>query len=58
MILIGTSGYSFPDWVGNFYPLHIERSHLLEQIRSSEALSDADKAAILGGTARAVLGLD
>ena len=30
MILIGTSGYSFPDWVGNFYPLHIERSRMLD----------------------------
>ncbi len=40
------------------YPLQVERSHLLEQIRESTVLSDADKAAILGGTARAVLGLD
>jgi predicted TIM-barrel fold metal-dependent hydrolase len=40
------------------YPLQIERSHLLEQIRASEVLSDADRAAILGGTARKVLGLD
>jgi len=30
MIVIGTSGYSFPDWVGNFYPLHIERSRMLD----------------------------
>ncbi|HKO21667.1 MAG TPA: DUF72 domain-containing protein [Candidatus Eisenbacteria bacterium] len=30
MIMIGTSGYSFPDWVGNFYPLHIERSRMLD----------------------------
>ena len=30
MIVIGTSGYSFPDWVGPFYPLHIERSRMLD----------------------------
>ena len=40
------------------YPLQIERSHLLEQIRASTVLSDSDKAAILGGTARKVLALD
>ncbi|HEX5030315.1 MAG TPA: DUF72 domain-containing protein [Candidatus Eisenbacteria bacterium] len=30
MIVIGTSGYSFPDWVGSFYPPHIERSRMLD----------------------------
>ncbi len=30
MIVIGTSGYSFPDWVGPFYPLHTERSRMLD----------------------------
>jgi hypothetical protein len=39
------------------YPLHIERSHLLEQIRASDRLSDSDRAAILGGNARSALGL-
>jgi uncharacterized protein YecE (DUF72 family) len=29
-ILIGTSGYSFPDWVGPFYPAGIERSKMLD----------------------------
>ncbi|HEU4334257.1 MAG TPA: DUF72 domain-containing protein [Candidatus Eisenbacteria bacterium] len=29
-ILIGTSGYSFPDWVGPFYPPGIERSKMLD----------------------------
>jgi len=29
-ILIGTSGYSFPDWVGTFYPPGIERSKMLD----------------------------
>ena len=29
-ILIGTSGYSFPDWVGPFYPPGIDRSRMLE----------------------------
>jgi len=30
MIVIGTSGYSFPDWVGEFYPIHTERSRMLD----------------------------
>jgi uncharacterized protein YecE (DUF72 family) len=29
-ILIGTSGYSFPDWVGPFYPPGTDRSRMLE----------------------------
>jgi uncharacterized protein YecE (DUF72 family) len=29
-ILLGTSGYSFPDWVGNFYPAGIDRSKMLD----------------------------
>src|SRR5512134_395303 len=29
-ILVGTSGYSFPDWVGRFYPPGIERSQMLD----------------------------
>jgi uncharacterized protein YecE (DUF72 family) len=29
-ILLGTSGYSFPDWVGRFYPAGIERSQMLD----------------------------
>ncbi len=29
-IRIGTSGYSFPDWVGPFYPPGIERSKMLD----------------------------
>lgn len=29
-ILIGTSGYSFPDWVGPFYPPGTDRSHMLD----------------------------
>src|SRR5437773_625369 len=30
MILIGTSGYSFPDWVGPFYPLGTDRGKMLD----------------------------
>jgi uncharacterized protein YecE (DUF72 family) len=30
MILIGTSGYSFPDWVGPFYPEGTSRSQMLD----------------------------
>jgi len=30
MILIGTSGYSFPDWVGPFYPPATARGKMLE----------------------------
>jgi uncharacterized protein YecE (DUF72 family) len=29
-VLIGTSGYSFPDWVGPFYPPGIDRSKMLD----------------------------
>jgi uncharacterized protein YecE (DUF72 family) len=29
-ILVGTSGYSFPDWVGPFYPPGIERTKMLD----------------------------
>ena len=29
-ILLGTSGYSFPDWAGRFYPPGIERGKLLD----------------------------
>jgi uncharacterized protein YecE (DUF72 family) len=29
-ILIGTSGYSFPDWVGPFYPAGIEKGKMLD----------------------------
>jgi uncharacterized protein YecE (DUF72 family) len=28
-ILVGTSGYSFPDWVGPFYPLGLKRADML-----------------------------
>lgn len=30
MILIGTSGYSFPDWVGTYYPVGMDSRHMLE----------------------------
>jgi uncharacterized protein YecE (DUF72 family) len=30
MILIGTSGYSFPDWVGPFYPPGTDRARMLD----------------------------
>ena len=30
MILLGTSGYSFPDWVGTYYPANIDPRHMLE----------------------------
>lgn len=30
MILIGTSGYSFPDWVGPFYPAGTEKGKMLD----------------------------
>ena len=30
MILIGTSGYSFPDWVGPFYPEGTSRAQMLD----------------------------
>lgn len=30
MILIGTSGYSFPDWVGPFYPPGTDRRNMLD----------------------------
>ncbi len=30
MILIGTSGFSFPDWVGPFYPAGTERGKMLD----------------------------
>jgi uncharacterized protein YecE (DUF72 family) len=30
LILIGTSGFSFPDWVGPFYPPGTERSRMLD----------------------------
>ena len=30
MILIGTSGYSFPDWVGPFYPSGTDRACMLD----------------------------
>lgn len=30
MIKIGTSGYSFPDWVGTIYPENIKRENMLE----------------------------
>jgi len=30
MILIGTSGYSFPDWVGPFYPPGTDRRQMLD----------------------------
>ena len=30
MILLGTSGYSFPDWYGAFYPSGLERSKMLD----------------------------
>ncbi|HEX7078638.1 MAG TPA: DUF72 domain-containing protein, partial [Candidatus Eisenbacteria bacterium] len=29
-ILVGTSGYSFPDWVGPFYPPGTDRPHMLD----------------------------
>ena len=29
MIYIGTSGYSFPDWKGNFYPEKIQQRDML-----------------------------
>ena len=30
MVLIGTSGFSFPDWVGPFYPPGTERARMLD----------------------------
>ncbi|HHT9129677.1 MAG TPA: DUF72 domain-containing protein, partial [Candidatus Brocadiaceae bacterium] len=30
MIKIGTSGFSFPDWVGNIYPPNIKKADMLE----------------------------
>jgi len=30
VILIGTSGYSFPDWVGTYYPAGMDSRHMLE----------------------------
>ena len=29
MIKIGTSGFSFPDWVGNIYPANIKKGEML-----------------------------
>ena len=29
MIKIGTSGFSFPDWVGNIYPTDIKKGEML-----------------------------
>jgi uncharacterized protein YecE (DUF72 family) len=30
-IVVGTSGYSFEDWVGNFYPAHIRKGDMLKE---------------------------
>ncbi len=30
MILVGTSGYDYPEWRGNFYPLDLRREQFLE----------------------------
>ncbi len=30
MILVGTAGFSYPDWKGNFYPERFESRHMLE----------------------------
>ncbi|MBM3211603.1 DUF72 domain-containing protein, partial [Candidatus Poribacteria bacterium] len=30
MIKIGTSGYSFQDWKGNFYPANIKTNEMLK----------------------------
>ncbi|MDO8744320.1 MAG: hypothetical protein Q7J76_04360 [Candidatus Brocadiaceae bacterium] len=30
MIKVGTSGFSFPDWVGNIYPPDIKKGDVLE----------------------------
>jgi len=29
MIEVGTSGFSFPDWVGNIYPANIKKGEML-----------------------------
>jgi len=29
MIKVGTSGFSFPDWVGNIYPANIKKGEML-----------------------------
>lgn len=29
MIKVGTSGFSFPDWVGNIYPANIKKGAML-----------------------------
>ena len=29
MIIVGTSGFSFPDWVGNIYPANIKKGDML-----------------------------
>ena len=29
MIKVGTSGFSFPDWVGNIYPANIKKGDML-----------------------------
>jgi uncharacterized protein YecE (DUF72 family) len=30
-VVVGTSGYSFDDWVGNFYPAHIRKGDMLKE---------------------------
>ena len=30
-VVVGTSGYSFDDWVGNFYPAHIRKGDMLQE---------------------------
>ena len=30
MIKVGTSGFSFPDWVGNIYPANIKKGDMLQ----------------------------
>jgi len=30
-VVVGTSGYSFDDWIGNFYPVHIRKGDMLTE---------------------------
>jgi uncharacterized protein YecE (DUF72 family) len=30
-VVVGTSGYSFDDWIGNFYPAHIRKGDMLQE---------------------------
>ena len=33
-VVVGTSGYSFEDWIGNFYPAHIRKGDMLKEYSS------------------------